>query len=608
MATVKRLPRRDEVPAERTWNKADVYPSDEAWEKALGAASAGILALGRFRGRVGASAATLLEALRTRDEWQALVWRLRWYPAMSVKTDITDGEAAERHQRALALIARVDEALAYLDPELLAIDPARFAALRAEEPALGVYAHVLDKLRRRAAHVRPAEIEAVIAAAGDLASSPYETYKELVNGEVRFGTVRDADGGEIVVEQGTIHTLVRQPERATREAAWRVYADGHLALRNTLAGLLGAAFKRDTFYAHARGYASALEAALDGAMLPRAVFDTLMETSLGHLPLWHRYFEIKRRALSVDALGGYDLDAPLIRAPRAISYDEAREMLVASAASLGAEYADVLRRGLYEERWVDAAAYTGKIGGAEQSGAYGLHPFVLTTYAENLGSVSVLAHELGHAMHTHFCNATQPPAYEAYTAYLGETASTFSQALLRAYLLSTHAADPGFQLEVLGDAFAYFQRYLLLMPLLARLEMAGHERIEHGDGISADWLSERTLALLGEAYGPAVALDTAYDGILWAQFSHLHLNFYTYQYALGIGAATALADSVLHEGESAAARYIAFLKVGDSIDPLDAWRLAGVDMTLPEPMERAYAALAGMIDRLELIVDTGPRR
>ncbi len=607
MSTVKQLPRREDVPAEQTWNKVDAYPSEEAWEVAFDTASRGVAGLGRFQSRLSTSAETLLEALRTRDEWQAVIWRLRWYPAMGVKTDATDSVAAERHQRAMTLITRVNEALAYFEPELLAIDPAQFAALCEAEPALQLYAHALDQLRRRAAHICTADIESVIAAAGDLASSPYETYKVLVNGELRFGTVRTVDGSEITVDQGTIDTLTRQPERPMRAAAWAAYADGHLALRHTLASLLGAANKRDAFYARARGYASCLDAALDQAALPRGVFNNVMESALLHAPLWHRYFEVKRRALGLDVLRGYDLDAPLTRTQRIIPYDEGCEMLLASVELLGAEYTGILRRGLYQEHWVDWAANVGKAGGAEQSGAYGLHPFVLTTYADNLLSVSALAHELGHAMHAHYCNATQPPIYDIghVADYLGETASTFGQALLRAHLLSTYADDTSLQLEVINDAFTYCHHYLLVMPVLARLEMESHERIEHGKGISADWLSERTLELLGAVYGPAVALDPTRDGIRWAQFSYLYLNFYTYQYALGITAATALAERLRREGKPAAERYINFLKVGDAIDPLDAWRLAGVDMASAGAQEQGYAVLAEMIDTLEGIVDRG---
>jgi oligoendopeptidase F len=608
MASTVQLPRREEIPLDRTWNKADVYPSDEAWEEALVAASAEVPTLERFRGRAGASAEALLEALRSRDQWYARVWHLRWYAAMSVKTNAADTVAAERHQRAMALISHVDAALAYIDPELAVIDEEQFDAFCRQEPALDLYSHALAKLRRRSAHVGTPEVEAVIASAGDLAGSSYETYKVLVNGELRFGTVGSADGQQVEVNQGTIYGLSGQPERSVRAAAWAAYADAYLALRQTLAGLLGAAFRRDVFLARARGYPTALDASLDAALLPRPVFDNLLEASTRHLPLWHRFFGLKRRALGVDSLRGYDLGAPLVSAPRVIPYDDARHLLLASVAPLGEEYTGILKRGLYAERWVDWAGNQGKAGGAEQSGAYGLHPFVLITYADDLLSVSVLAHELGHAMHSYYCDRAQPPAYDSghFADYLSETASTFGQALLRAYLLQANAGDPLWQLEVLDEAFTYFHRYLLQMPLLARLEMEGHQRIERGQGMSADWLSERTLELFSEGYGPAVTLDPARDGILWAQFPHLYLNFYTYQYALGIAAATALAEAVGRDGEPAAARYRTFLSAGDSIFPLDAWRLAGVDMASPEPLERVYAVLAEMVDRLEAAIDSRP--
>jgi oligoendopeptidase F len=524
---------------------------------------------------------------------------------MRVKVDATDQRAAAQHEEAMGLIARAGEAFAYFDPELLRLDPGQFQTMCHELPALARYAHAIDKLRRRAAHIQAPEVERVLASASDLANSPHETYKALVNGELVFGAVTDASGGSIVVTQGAIFSLLRRPERAVRQAAWESYADAYLHLRGTFAHLYAAAVKRDIFFARARDYPSALDAALEASFLPRAVFDNLLATWRGNLPLWHRYFEIRRRALGVERLHSYDLDVPLVRTRSHFPYDQARALICAAMAPLGAEYTRVLRRGLYEERWVDWAANVGKAGGAEQSGAYGLHPFVLLTYDESLTSVSGLAHELGHAMHTHFTNATQPPAYEDCASYLAETASTFSQSLLCAYLARSET-DPDLQLEALADALGYFHRYLLVMPLLARFEMECHERVERGDGLSADWLGSRMVELLGQAYGPAVTLDAARDGVLWAQFPHLYLNFYTYQYALGLAAATALADGVRREGESAAVRYIEFLKAGDSVYPLDAWQLAGVNMTSPEPLARAHTVLGEMIDRLEALVGEGP--
>jgi oligoendopeptidase F len=524
---------------------------------------------------------------------------------MQVKVDVTDQKAAAQHSQALELIARVEAALAYIDPELLAIDSNAFAALCAEEPGLAIYAHYVETLRRRAAHVRSVEVETLLAQVSELTRTPYETYKALVNGELAFGSVTTSDGAEIAINQTSIVSLLRSENRPLREVAWRRYADGYLRQRKTLAGLLDATMRADVFYARARGYSSALDAALDRALLPRAVFDQLLTSWRAHLPLWHRYWRVRARALDIDQLAGWDIDVPLVRSRRHIPYDEARRMLLEALAPLGEEYVEILRRGLYDERWVDWAVNQGKTGGAEQSGAYGLHPFVLLSYDESLLGVSALAHEMGHAMHTHFTNQSQPAVYETYADYLGETASTFGQTLLRAHLLDERH-DPDLQLEALADALTYFHRYLFVMPLLAQFELEMHQRIERGEALSADEMSARMLELLREGYGAEVALDAERDGVMWAQFSHLYLNFYTYTYGLGLSAATALAEGVLHGAPDAATRYISFLKAGDSVYPLDAWRLAGVDMSAPEPVERAFGALEQMIDRLDTLVGAGP--
>jgi len=604
---VTRLPQRGAVPVEQTWDKTSVYASDAEWEEALRAATLGAADLGRFRGRLGASASIALEALQTHDAWQALIWRIRWYAAMQVKTDVTDQRAAAQHSQALELIARVEAELAYLGPELLALDPGVFAAMCDELPALVVYAHYVEALRGRGEHVRSVEVETTLAQVGELTRAPYEMYKALVNGELSFGSVTNTDGAKIAINQTSIVSLLRSESRSVREASWRQYADGYLRQRATLAGLLGAAMRGDVFFARARNYPSALDAALAQTSLPRVVFDQLLASWRGRLPLWRRYWRVRARALGVDQLASYDIDAPLVRTRRHIPYDEARTLILEAMTPLGAEYGAVLRRGLYEERWVDWAVNEGKTGGAEQSGAYGLHPFVLVSYDESLLGVSALAHEMGHAMHTHFTNQSQPPIYGNYADYLGETASTFSQALLRAHLLDARH-DPDLQLEALADALTYFHRYLFVMPLLAQFELELHERIEGGGAISADDTSTRMLELLGEGYGAGVTLDAERDGVMWAQFSHLYLDFYTYTYGLGLSAATALADGVLRGESQAAARYLAFLKAGDSVYPLDAWRLAGIDMSAPEPVERAFDVLAEMVDRLDALVGTGPLR
>jgi oligoendopeptidase F len=600
------LPRRADVPTEQTWDIASVFPTDNAWLEAARAAETAIPNLNRFRGQLDV-AATLFEALQMRDQLRADLWRLYLYASMQAATDGAEQGAQGRVQRAGALAAQLDATSAYIEPELLALDPARIGILLADSEELAVYEHYFERLEQRRRHVRSTEVEAVLAATGPLAENSYRTYTVLTNAELAFGTVTADDGTEVQLAQGNVQHLVRSLDRDVRRSAWQAYADGYLRLRSTLANTVGGAVQRDIFYAHARHYPSALDAALDGAHLPREVYESLIAAVRRHYPLWHRYWEIRRRALGVDQLHAYDVHVPLVRTERAISFEQARELVLTGLAPLGAEYLAVLRRGLNEERWVDWAANQGKSSGAFSTGAPGTHPFLLLTYTDSLQNVSTLAHELGHSMHSHYTWSTQPVVYSDYGMFVAETASNFNQALLRAHLLRTET-DPDLQLEVLSEAMGNFHRYFFIMPILSQFEVDIHARAERGEGLTADSMSETLAALFREGYGPSVAIDEPRVGITWAQFSHLFANFYVHQYALGIAAANALADGVLREGEPAAQRYIAFLKAGDSVYPLEALRLAGVDLRSPEPVERAFGVLEGIVSRLDELVGPGQLR
>jgi len=604
---VHTLARRAEIPVEQTWDLASVYPSDDAWAAAYATAQTALPTVANYQSRLGESPTTLLAALQARDALRVAAGRLYQYAAMQVKADGGDQAAAGRLQQATGLAARLDETLAYFDPELLALDPMQVQALLTSDANLAVYAHYFDTLRRRRAHILPAEVERVVAAAGHLAAVPYRTYETLVNAELAFGAVPDGAGGSVEVASGNIGTLLSNPQRAVRQAAWEAYADGHRRLQGTLAHTLAGAVQRDVFYAGARNYPDALAAALDAGFLAPEVFHNLIATCRRHLPLWHRYWEIRRRALGVDTLRGYDIDVPLVRGLRPFPYAAACELILAGLEPLGAVYVEPLRQGLYAERWVDWAANRGKLAGAESSGSYGTRPFLLLSYDGSLDSVSGLAHEIGHSMHSYFTWRHQPPIYGDYAPFVGETASNFNQALVRAYLLD-RATDADFELEVLAEALANFHRYLFLMPILAQFEQDCHARVGRGAGLTADGMSARMAELFAEGYGPAVTLDGPRVGITWAEFPHLYLNFYVYQYGLGLAAATALADTVRREGPPAAARYLRFLQAGNSVYPLETFELAGLDMTTPEPVERAFGVLAGMIDRLDVLVGAGPLR
>lgn len=594
------LPRRADVVPEHTWDLASIYENQAAWDADARAIEGELPTLAVYQGRLVESAATLLGWFTLIERVQVTMGKLFAYAQMCFDVDTTDQAAAALRDRAIGLFTRLSAASAFAEPELIAADPGRLEALLAAEPRLGTYRHYLDNLRRRAPHVRSAEVEQLLALAGDPLSTPGSAYIVLADGDLRFAPATDSGGGVHEVARGTIDQLLQSPDRTLRKRAWASYQDGFLAFRNTFAAIYAGSVKGDVYRAQARGYPSALAASLDASNVPQAVYDNVIAACNRHLPIWHRFWELRRRALDLERLGSCDIFAPL-SPPQRIPYAEAVELICAGMAPLGDEYVQRSRAGLTSERWVDIYPNQGKTSGAYSGGSYGTRPFILMNYDGSLSSVSTLAHELGHSMHSWYTHRAQPPIYAGYTLFVAEVASNFNQALLRGHLLE-QGGSREFQIALIEEALYNFHRYLFVMPILSQFEQRAHAMVEAGEPLTADGMGAMLAELFTRGYGPAVDVDQARDGIVWAQFPHLYENFYVFQYASGIAAANALAASVLQGENGAAERYRAFLSAGGSLYPLDALRLAGIDMRTPEPMDRAFAVLEGFVDRLEQLL------
>ncbi|MCY7302147.1 MAG: oligoendopeptidase F family protein [Thermoleophilia bacterium] len=406
-----------------------------------------------------------------------------------------------------------------------------------------------------------------------------------------------ADGKPFEVTQGTIDEISSSPDRVLRRSGWESYADGHIGVQNALAATLGTAVKQAVFSTRVRRHSSTLSASLTASNLPTEVFDSLLGVFERNLPTWHRYWELRRRVLGVERLGPWDAAAPLGATSPVFTYEQSVEWICGSLAPLGDPYVETVRRGCLDERWVDVYPTAGKMGNAFSGGSPGTSPFIMMNFDGTAVALGTLAHELGHSMHSYLTWQSQPQPYTYYSMFVAEVASNFHQALLRVYLLET-VTDPVIQLAVLDEAMANFQRYFFTMPTLARVEREVHERVGRDEGVTADWLGERTADLFAEGFGPEVEIDRDRLGITWAQFSHLYAPFYVFQYATGIFAAHALAAGVIAGEHGAADNYLAFLSAGASLYPLDALRLAGVNMTGPEPVEAAFAVLSSLVDRI----------
>jgi oligoendopeptidase F len=591
----------DAVPAERTWDAESVFPSVAAWEAELESLLAGLARLDALRGRIADGPDALADALAARDELSRRNGIVFAYALLGYAVETTDQDAVARFGRAQSAEARVAAAASFIEPEVLDLGRERLLEWCDGDSRLGPYRHYLDDLVRRAGHTRSAEVEEVFGHLADPFGGPMAIYSALTDSDVEFERARTADGVDEDVTQGTIDAHLASPDRELRRAAWESYADGYLAVRNTLTASYASVVKQAVFAARVRRHETSLGAALFRSNVPADVFDNLIATFEANLPTWHRYWRLRRSILGVERLEPYDLAAPLADSTPSLDYEQCVDWVVSSVAPLGSEYAETVRRGCLEERWVDVYPTAGKMGGAFSAGTPGTRPFIVMSFDGTAVSLGTLAHELGHSMHSYLAWRTQPQVYTRYSMFVAEVASNFHQALLRAHLLET-LDDPALQLAVLEEAMANFRRYFFIMPTLARFEREMHERVERGEGLTSDLLVGRMAELFAEGYGGEVEIERDRVGITWAQFAHLYEPFYVFQYATGISGAHALAQGVLASEDRAAERYLTFLSTGAAEYPLDALRAAGVDLSSPAPVEETFAVLASLVDRIETLL------
>ena len=591
-----------------TWNSASVFPDGAGWEAAVSSVLARLPDLAEFEGHLGESPDMLADWFDAADSAQLLMGKVVVYATMSYSVDATDQTAAARADRARTIYAQLGAAMAFAVPEMIAIEFPKLREWVATSPRLKHLGHFVDRLEKLQNHVRSPEVEELLSQASDPLATALSVHSVLANTDLRFAPASGAEGEEEVA-QGTIGALLTSPDRDLRRSAFESYADAHLEMRHAMAANLAAGVKRDVFYARARAYKSSLEAALEPNHIPAGVYHNVIRAFRDNLDTWHRYWRVRRQALGLSALEPYDLQARLGSSKRKVPYEAAVDWISEGVKSLGEEYVEVLRKGSLEERWVDVYPNKGKRMGAFSTGTPGTYPFIFMSYNDDIYSMSTLAHELGHSMHSYYTRKTQPYVYSSYGLFQAEVASNMHQALTRRYLLATNT-DPEFQIAVIDEAMANFYRYFFIMPTLARFELQIHERVEKGIALTADDLNHLMADLISEVYGSEVEVgdrNRERVGSTWAQFhTHLYSNFYVFQYATGIAGANHLAEKVAAGDAGAVRNYLAFLKTGGSMYPLEGLKVAGVDMASPEPVASAFAAFARMVERLEELVAARP--
>lgn len=592
------LPARDTLDDALKWNREVVFESRDAWRSAAKAFPDYMPKLGAYKGRLSEGPAVLAEYMALQSEAMRAGMKLYFYAVMEVSVDANDNEAQSMVGQMSGLMGQLFATTAFTNPELIAIGKETLDTWLAEEPGLKDYVQTVDNLFRLQAHVRDNAVEQVMG----LVSEPFEAaetiYDLLTSADMSFRPAHSSDGSEHVVAQATIDTMYISPDREVRRTAYESYTDSYLALKNTLAASYLTSVKQDVFRMRVRGYESSLHASLFENNIPVEVYHNLLSTFKANLGTWHKYWDVRRRVLGVDAHRPYDIWAPLTAERPVVGFEQSVDWISEGLKPLGDDYVMALRQGCLEERWVDRAVNAGKRQGAFSFGTYDTAPYIMMSYDDSLGAMSTLAHELGHSLHSYHSRKHQPAADARYTLFAAEVASNFNQAMTRAYLRDAKADDTAFQIALIEEAMDNFHRYFLIMPTLARFELEVHQRVEQGEGLTADDLINLCADLFGEAYGDTMDYDRDRVGITWATFQHLYSAFYTYSYATGISAAHELARGILAGEDGAAARYLDFLSMGGSRYPIDALKHAGVDMTTPAAVETTFGVLNGMVDRL----------
>ena len=595
------VPAREEVPIESTWNHESVFPSFDAWRNEYQAAAAALDEINPFKGALSQSPERLAAWFDLHATLSRRIYTLFMYPVMWQACDGNNEAIKGMVGQAQGLVGQFMSSASFAEPEILAM-PEETLQIWLASDELKLYRHYIDDLLRKKKHVLSAEVESVLGLLSDPLSRIESIRSALNDMDLTFSPAADSNGAPQPLVQSTRDKLLADSDRQIRESAWKNYADSYLKYQNTFASAYLASVKSNVTLARLRGYDSVLHAKLSPNNIPVEVFHNLIDTYRQQIPTWRRYWDVRRRALGYDAIHPWDIWAPLTDDDPQLSFPEAVDMIAQGMAPLGRDYVETMRRGCLDERWVDYAINEGKSEGAFSFGTYDSYPFIMMSFDGNLSSMSTLAHELGHSMHSHYTRAHQPFIYSHYSMFAAEVASNFNQAMVRAHLFPRRT-DRNFQLALIQEAMDNIHRYFFIMPTLARFEFEVHSRMEKDEPLTPAMLNEIMAGLYAEGYGETMTDDPRRTGITWAQFGHLYEAYYTFQYATGISAAHALANAILAGDDAeAVGRYHAFLRAGGSDYAIPALKAAGVDMSTPLAVEETFKVLEGLVDRLEGLI------
>ena len=585
--------KRSEIEDQYKWDLTHIYASDEAWEKDYEAVTAEVGTLSIFDGHV---AEDPKKAIITVNETVEKIMPIYEYAFLRKETDNTDSTAQALKDKATRLYVTAMTVVSFLEPELLAMPEEELQAL-VMDPEMRDYDAMLRRLLLCKPHTLPKEQERLIAMMGEVAEAPENIFSALSDADMKFPPVKMPDGTEQELTEGNYSTFIHSDDREVRRQAFHNIMSTYDFYGNTIAGTYSASVKKDQFMAVSHHFASAREAAMKPLEIPESVYDNLIDAVHEYLPVLQDYLRLRKELLQLDELHLYDLYTPIVKGFKMdLPYEKAFDLVLEGLKPMGEDYIEKLKEAR-DNRWIDVYPSMGKSSGAFSAGSLRkVHPYVLLNHNDNLDSAFTIAHELGHSMHSFYSNTNQPAPKSDYSLFVAEVASTCNEAVMQRYLTGK-MADPKAQAYLLNHLLEQFRTTVFRQTMFAEFEKISHEMAAQGIPLTKESLSDAYFKLNEQYYGETCFMDPEIASE-WMRIPHFYRAFYVYVYATGLCAAVSLSDRILREGESAVGDYRKFLSAGCSVPPIEALKLAGIDMSRPEPVRQALEVFRETVKKM----------
>lgn len=590
---------RAEIPAACKWHVQDIYADEVAWQEACANFQKQLAVLKTMQGQI-TTAKALYDALHLQDVLAQLIDKIYAYARLQQDADNTDQHLQALSGEAEGLAAEFSNANSFIEPEMLALGKEKVQEMLASEPFLKEYEFYIANLLRLSDHVLSADKEAIFAQSHLATCSAANAFRALVSADMEFPSITDGEGKPAIVSEGNYILNMSSSDRTLRKNSFQGLMGTYHKFRNTLATTLTGSARTALYYAKVHNYKDTLESCLAQDNIPTSLYDGLIQTVHDNFAPLHEYMQLKKDVLGYDELHPYDIYVPLSKAADSFSctFPEACAQVEAALAPLGEDYVATLHKGL-TSGWIDVYENKGKRSGAYSWGVYGVHPFVLLNYQKRYSSISTIAHEMGHALHSYYSSQNQSYVNSEYTIFCAEVASTTNENLLLEYTLA-HAIDEQ-KIYLLNQFLEQVRTTVYRQVQFAEFEKFIHGEITAGRSLQAEKLENYWLQSNEQYYGPALTVDKELASE-WSRIPHFYTPFYVYKYATGYSAATAFASTILSGQPGAVEKYLGFLKAGGSDYSLNILKNAGVDLNTPQPVTVTLQKFAAKLKELKALL------